>query len=183
MDNRQEGLQPPREPLRVSMGEWIRPLAGITENSDSLRGSDFRTKIAPLDLQGQKLDIEMNATGFDPIPRLRIITSMGEEDVSGKDAESWEKRSEIRLFSLSVITADEKEYPDGLPIGVSLMTPGGEVYTNRFISSEGEAAYVDMQEWKKQGDEGNENHFLLFPEIEQVLERVQIRFDPIGEKK
>jgi hypothetical protein len=186
MDNRPEGLRPPIEPQKVAHGEWVRPLADITATPDALRGHEVRTKIIPLDLDGQALNIEMNAAGFDILPRLRVITPTGVEDMTGPQSKAWEERFGRQLFSVTVITADEKDYPDGLPIAVLMKTLQGEVYRNKFISSEGEAAYVDMAEWKKQGDTKEDEttaHFLLVPEIEAVLRNIEFKFDTIEDSK
>lgn len=186
MDNRPEGLRPPLEPQKVKLGEWVRPLAGITATPDALRGHEVRTKIVPLDIEGQEVNMEMNAVGFDTIPLVRVIQPTGDEDMTGTQSRAWEERFGRQLFSVAMITADENDYPDGLPIAVFMRTAQGSVYRNEFISSEGEAAYVDMAKWKKQGDTKEDEvsaHFLLVPEIEAVLRNIEFKFDTIEDSK
>lgn len=186
MDSRSEGLQPPIEPRKVTHGEWVKPFSGITATPDAIRGHDTRTKIIPLDLDGQALNIEMNAAGFDILPRLRVITPTGVEDMTGPQSKAWEERFGRQLFSVAVITADEKDYPDGLPIAVLMKTLQGEVYRNEFISSNGEEAFVDMAKWRKEGvkeEEKEESHFLLIPEMDSILENIEIKFESLENTK
>lgn len=174
-----ENIPPFKE---VALGEWFQPFQNYYEIPYDVERQAYRLKTLHLLV----LELGRFSIGFDWdreskwVAGTKGITVLpfGEEKVDLENFEKIEMKLESRLFAMMVFCDEEKSVGRNFPYKVEMILPSGQKLVS-FFGEKGKVEESDepvAQDWSTNGEQ---DLVLLIPEVEQVLEKIQMRIVPI----
>lgn len=169
----QESNLPVKE---VSIGEWFKPFDRYADIPYSVIRETFRSKEVRFKI-GQlgefTASLFWQKDDYSNIPCLIIIPT-NEIRVEEGSMRTWEGQYEARLMTMSVTSQNKRLVDKSIPYKVEVILPSENHLEGNFENDHGEAPHCYY--FSPSGDEKQD---MLLAEIEEVIEKVQIRVVPL----
>lgn len=194
-----------QKPLKiVELNEWFAPFIDYDNTTFVIKKENLHSKRISLIIHpiGEFTletiwDRTEDAKKYYYGKRTLVVLPFGEEVIDAKNFEEEEKKLESRLLTICILCDEEKfdqrkgKTPEEsllmalfgkfqpFPYSLEVLLPSGKVFSTQFDTS-GEP-FIEGLEWYEKG--GNESIVLMIPEVENILEKIQMRIMPIAESQ
>lgn len=163
----------------IELGEWFNPFFNYENLPYKYEREDYRVKTVPFIIHpiGKfKIDtIWDRGSGYGREKAL-VVLPFGEEEINVEDFPNYEEKIESRLVDIGAIYVEGKYDGQDFPYQIEVRLPSGKVFVNPFETPDGITSLTGSGGWQE--GKGNEKNWLLFPEVENILEKIQMRIAP-----
>lgn len=173
----------PKEKI-VELGEWFNPFQNYADKPYFCKDEDHNLSSKVFSCVVQTVDrftFGLHwSRGLD-LQKIKgagvVISHLGEEIVQKGDVRKYEEKIESKLLTIAVVFPKYK-HPDVI-YQVELRYQNGKHYFCPITEERGNQA--GPFNWSEEGN--GENICILIPEVENILEKIQMRIVPIEENQ
>lgn len=170
----------------IEVGKWFNPFLNYydlpyvyNEKRHQTKALLFLFKPAGLfiiELEWWDRDVKRKGEG-------KLVLPFGEQTINLEDYSKFEDKLESKLLQIKVDCNETKYQTQELPYKAEINTPIGEVFQSLFLENIGAEGLpiAGPDDWHKNGEVDEVR--LLIPEVEQILEKIQMRIVPAEEGK
>lgn len=184
-----EHISPIRE---AELGEWFSPFVGYEnipyENQEYVDEfkRDYHSKEIPFQIKSVgKFTTSVESLGsfvLEPQNKALVVLPFGEKIIEETGLPEYEGKIESRLILVAVVCIEEKYVGREPPYKVEMRVPSGQIFKDYF---EKPRLLIDQPLtgfwWLPEGSE--EGISVWIPEVENILEKIQMRIVPITESQ
>lgn len=165
----------------VGIGEWFSPFLSYHDLPYTLNREKHHTKTLSvlfrpvgsfiIELKWQNHNTKRNGNGV-------LVLPFGNQTIRLEDYSKYEETLESKLLEIDVYCNESKYQEQELPFKVEIKTPAGEVFQSLLLENIGAEGLpiAGPADWRKNGEVDEVR--LLIPEVEQILEKIQMRIVP-----
>ena len=169
----------------VEVGEWFNPFLNYHDLPYTLNREKHHTKtllvlFRPvgsfiIKLEWRNHAIKRNGRGV-------LVLPFGNRTIHMEDYTKYEETLESKLLQIDVFCNESKYQEQELPYKVEIKTPLGEVFQSLFLENIGAEGLpiAGPNDWHRNSEENGS--YLLFPEVENILEKIQIKLTNQGKE-
>jgi hypothetical protein len=168
----------------VEIGEWFNPFINYDDQPYEINREKYAVKEFPVFIK--PIGKTTMSTIWDRESEwdgdALIYLPFGQQEIKMENFPKFEEKIESKLVDIG-LSSDENQYLGKLlpPYQLEIKTPDEQIYFNRFINYEDELSnpHTISFYWQRQQGNNNQKKWLLFPEVENILEKIQMRIVPI----